>query len=106
MGIIKKTQQGVPYKLLPYLYNTYMVHAYDKQSYPKVYMLFIGPPYYYHKINMFLDIIVLVSSTTFQTYNITSCDHGHMPLHYTRKTKTKEILNQEKQIKRKEKIEV
>jgi len=47
---------------------------------------------------MFLDIIVLVSSTTFQTYNITSCDHDHMPLHCPRKTKTKtkEILNQEK----------
>jgi len=32
------------------------------------------------------DIIVLVSFTMFQTYNITSCDmsydHGHIPLHY------------------------
>jgi len=31
-----------------------------------------------------------------------SCDHGHRPLHHPRKRR-KEILNQEKQIKRKEK---
>jgi len=51
---------------------------------------------------MFSNIIVLVSSTPFQTYDITSCDHGHMPLHHPRKDKRKnkikrkEILNQEK----------
>jgi len=36
---------------------------------------------------MFTDIIVLVPSTSFQTYNITSCDHGHIPLHHPRKSK-------------------
>jgi len=32
--------------------------------------------YYNHT----LDIIISVSFTTFQTYNIASCNHGHMPL--------------------------
>ena len=66
--------------------------------------------HYYHKTNVFSDIIVLVSSTIFQTYNIiscdASCDYGHMSLHCLRKRKRKrkrknkikkkEILNQEK----------
>jgi len=42
-----------------------------------------------------INNIVLVSSTTFQTYDIiscdASCDHGHMPLHYPKEIK----LNQE-----------
>ena len=42
-------------------------------------------PYYYHKANMFLDVIVLVSSTTFQT-----CDCSHVSLHHPRKRKSKE----------------
>jgi len=55
---------------------------------------------------MFSDVIALVPSILFQTYDITSCDascdHGHMPLHCPRKRKKKkkikrkEILNQEK----------
>ena len=50
---------------------------------------------------MFSNIIVLVLSTPFQTYDIilydASCDHSHVPLHYLRKEKEnqkKEILNQ------------
>jgi len=47
---------------------------------------------------MFPNIIVLVSSTPFQTYDITSCDascnHSHIPLHHPKKEKEK--LNQEK----------
>ena len=53
---------------------------------------------HYHKINTFPSIIVLVSSTLFQIYDITSCDasydHSHMPLHHPRKEKEKE--NQKK----------
>ena len=49
--------------------------------------------YYFYKINMFSDIIVLDPSTTFQTYDFISCDTlcdcGHMPLHCPRKIKTK-----------------
>jgi len=58
---------------------------------------------------MYLDIILPAPSPRFYAYDIMSCDHGHRPFHYPRKTKTKtknkkkKILNQEKQIKRKEK---
>jgi len=31
-----------------------------------------------------LDIIILVSSTMFQIYDITSCDYDHMPLYHPR----------------------
>ena len=44
-------------------------------------------PYYYYKANIFPNVIVLVPFTLFQIYNITSCDHGHMPLYYPRKEK-------------------
>ena len=57
-------------------------------------------PYYYHKTNMFPDIIILVSSTLFQIYDITSCDYSYVLLHHPKekrkKIKRKEILNQEK----------
>ena len=60
----------------------------------------MSPLHYYYKMNMFLDIIVLVSSTTFWIYNITSCnascDYGHMPLCCLRKEKIKENQNQKK----------
>ena len=59
-------------------------------------MLFIGLPHYYHKMNMFSNVIVLVSSMPFQTYDITSCDHGHMPLHYPRKEKEKRKSKEKK----------
>jgi len=32
----------------------------------------------------------------FQTYDITSCDHGHMPLHYPRKEKEKRKSKEKK----------
>ena len=32
-------------------------------------------------VAILLDIIVPVSSTKFQPYDITSCDHSHMPFH-------------------------
>ena len=35
-----------------------------------------------------LNIIILVSSIIFQTYNITSCDHGHVSLYQPRKKQT------------------
>ena len=41
--------------------------------------------------NYTLDIIILISFTMFQTYDITlcdaSCDHGHIPLYCPRKRK-------------------
>ena len=52
-------------------------------------MLSISSPYYYHKVNMFLNIIVLISSTIFQTYDIKSYDHDHMPFHHPQKLKLK-----------------
>ena len=83
----KRTWQGVSNELLSYLYYTCIVHA----SF-SIHMLSISPPYCYYKTNIFPDIIVLVSFTLFQTYDIISCDHGYIPLHCSRK----EILNQEK----------
>ena len=59
-------------------------------------MLFMGLLHHYYKMNMFSNIIVLVSSTPFQTYNITSCDHGHMPLHHPRKDKRRKRKSKEK----------
>ena len=50
-------------------------------------MLSISLPYYYYKANIFPNIIFLVPFTLFQIYNITSYDHGHMPLYYPRKEK-------------------
>ena len=49
-----------------------------------------------------LDIIILVSFTMFQIYSITlcnaSCDHGYMPLYYSRnkRKRKKEKSNQRK----------
>ena len=43
---------------------------------------------------MFSDIIVLVSSTSFQTYDITSCDCGHVLLHYLLENKNKTKIKQ------------
>jgi len=49
---------------------------------------------------MFSDIIVLVFSTPFQTYDITLCnalcDHGHMPLYCLKKEKEKRKLKEKK----------
>ena len=52
-------------------------------------------PYCFHKINIFSDVIILDSSTTFQTNNFiscdTSCDHSHILLHCPKKKeKTKQ----------------
>ena len=41
-GDHKRTQQEVSNELLPYLYDTYIVHADDKYSHPKVYALVIS----------------------------------------------------------------
>ena len=66
-------------------------------------MLFISLPYYYHKANMFTNIIVLVSYNLFQTYNIMSCDAScdcsNMSFHCPRKEKEKE--KEKEKIKRK-----
>ena len=51
-------------------------------------------PYCFHKINIFSDVIILDSSTTFQTNNFiscdTSCDHSHILLHCLKKKETKQ----------------
>jgi len=77
----KRTQQRVP--------NT----ANDKYAYSNIYVLSKSLPHHFHKVNMFSDIIVLDSSTTFQTYDFilynTSYDCGHVPLYYPRKNKNK-----------------
>ena len=90
----KRTWQGVPNALLLYLYNRYMVHAHDKHAYPNVHVLSISLPHCFHKVNMFSDIIVLNSSTIFQTYDLiscdTSCDCNYLSLHCLRKQKQKQ----------------
>jgi len=35
------------------------------------------------------DIIVLVLSTMFQTYDIISCDYSHMPFYYSKEKEKK-----------------
>ena len=59
-----------------------------------------------YKVNILSNIIVLVPSISFLTYDIilcdVLCDCGHMPLHHSRK----EILNQEKIDKEKKNISV
>ena len=49
--------------------------------------------YCFHKINIFPDVIILDSSTIFQTYNFiscnTSCDHSHILLHCPKNQKKK-----------------
>ena len=84
-----------------------MVCANDKYTYTNVYILFISLPHYFYKVNIFTNIIVLDSFTIFQTYDFISCDiscdHGHMLLHYPKKTKLKIKLNQIKKTKRKSK---
>ena len=48
----------------------------------------MSPLYYFYKINMFFNIIILDSFTTFQTYNLiscdTSCNHNYVPLYCPR----------------------
>ena len=92
-GDYKRTQQEVSNVFLPYLYNRYIVHANDKYTYPNVYTLSMSPPYCFHKVNMFPDIIVLNPSTTFQTYDFISCEIScncsHVSLHHPRKRKIK-----------------
>jgi len=98
-GNYKKTQQEVSDALLPYLYNRYIVCANNKYIYPNIHML-LGLPYYYYKINMFFNIIILDSSTSFQIYNLISCDitcdHSHIPLHCLRKLNEKKNKKQNK----------
>ena len=85
-GDYKRTQQEVSNIFLPYLYNRYMVHANVIYTYPNVHTLSISPPYYFHKVNMFPDIIVFNSSTTFQTYDFISyeisCNCSHVFLFF------------------------
>ena len=87
----KRTQQGVPNVLLPDLYNRYMVYANDKYTYSNVHVLSISPPYHFHKVNIFSNIIVLDLSTTFQTYDLVSYDItydcDYMPLYCSRELK-------------------
>ena len=52
-------------------------------------MLSMSLPYYYHKTNMFPDIIILVSSTLFQIYDITSCDHSYVLLYHPKEKRKK-----------------
>jgi len=58
-------------------------------TYLNVHILSISLPYCFYKVNMFSDIIVLDSSTTFQTYDLiscdTSCDCSHVSFHCLRK---------------------
>ena len=46
-----------------------------------------------------LNVIVLVSSTMFQTYNITSCDSSHMPLYCPRNKRKRKEKKKNNQIK-------
>ena len=107
-GNHKRTQQGVPNALLPYLYNRYIVCANNKYTYPNIHVLFMSSPHCSHKANIFSNIIVLDPSTTFQTYDLiscdTSCDHSHMPLHCPRelKEKKKKKENRKQKIKERE----
>jgi len=90
-GNYKRTQQGVPNALIPYLYNRYMVHANDKYMYSNVHILSISSSHYSHKTNTFYDIIVLDSFITFQTYDLILCDiphdSSHILLHHLRELK-------------------
>ena len=46
-----------------------MVCANDKYTYSNIHVLFISLPYYFYKINIFPNVIILDPSTTFQTYD-------------------------------------
>jgi len=102
-GNHKRTWQRVPNALLSYLYNRYMVYTNDKYIYSNVYTLFISSLYHFHKINVFSNVIVLDSSTIFQTYDFILCDtlydHSYIPFHCSRKTKQNKIENQIKENK-------
>jgi len=58
-------------------------------------MLSMSLLYCYYKANIFPDIIILVSSTLFQIYDITLynilCDCSHMSLHYLKEKKKRKI---------------
>ena len=77
----KRTQQGVS--------NA----ANDKYAYSNIHVLSRSLPHHFHKVNMFSDVIVLDSSTTFQTYDFilydTSYDCGHVSLYHPRKNQNK-----------------
>ena len=49
--------------------------------------------HYYYKANIFSNVIVLVLSTSFQNYDIISCDAlcdcSHIPLYHLRREKEK-----------------
>ena len=85
----KRTQQGVPNKLLSYLYDTYMVHTNNKYSYPKVHVPYINAPCVYYEVNMLLTCIL----TSFfllllpKSRLMTLCDCSHILLYYPRKKK-------------------
>ena len=74
-----------------------MVCANDKYTYSNIHVLFISLPYYFYKINIFPDVIILNPSTIFQTYNFisydTSCDYGYVLL-YCPKNKNKNKTKQ------------
>ena len=70
-----------------------MVCANNKYTYPNIHVLSMNPPHHSHKANIFLDIIILDPSTTFQTYDPisynTSYDPSHVPFHCLRELKEK-----------------
>ena len=46
-----------------------------------------------HVIDIHLNIILSAPFPRFYVYDIMSCDHGHIPLHFPRNKKTKKKLN-------------
>ena len=73
-----------------------MVCANNKYAYFNIHMLFISLSYYFHKANIFSNVIVLDFSTIFQTYNLISCDisydHNYMSLHHLRRKINNKII--------------
>ena len=68
-----------------------MVYANNKYIYSNIHVLSMSLLYCFHKVKTFPNIIVLDSSTIFQTYDLILCDTlcncDHIPLHCLRKTK-------------------
>ena len=69
----------------------------------------MSSPHCSHKANIFSNIIILDPSTTFQTYDLiscdTSCDCIHVPLHCSRELKEIKTENKRKRIFKSRKID-
>ena len=115
-GDHKRTQQGVSARLLLYLYKLHMGHATNNYSCLNIHVSSISAPCIHYEVAMLLTCFLILFIQTTLVHSRPMISH-HVISHVTtviclfivnkkkKKFKRKELYNQEKQIKGKEKYQ-